>query len=94
MRPSSGSLLERLRCCWYILTMRNFYVSCYAEDMIQEGEDGLIRHPKPGSIKGFYHIDEELFVSCRNGVTESVTLRDLVCDNMIRVITKIKDRRL
>lgn len=94
MKQSSGSLLERLRCCWYILTMRNYYVSCYAEDMIQEGEGGMIDHPKPGSIKGYYHIDEDLFVSYREGVTESVTLRDLICESMIHVITKIKERKL
>lgn len=50
----SGELIERLKCCWYILTMRNFYVSCYANDMIQVNAEGWIEHPKPGSIKGYH----------------------------------------
>ena len=90
----SGGLIERLKCCWYILTMRNFYVSCYANDMIQENAEGRIEHPKPGSIKGYYHIDDEVFVSSVNGTEKTITLRELICDNMIHVINKIKQQSL
>lgn len=90
----TGGFIERLKCCWYILTMRNFYVSCYASDMIQENSDGLIEHPKPGSIKGYYHIDDEVFVSCANGCETTITLRDLICDNITHIVNKIKDRQL
>lgn len=90
----SLGIIERLKCCWFILTMQNFFVSCYANDIMVEGEDGFLEHPRKGSVKGYYHIEDETFISYVNGNESKLTLRDLICDNMIHVINKIKERTL
>lgn len=87
-------MIERLKCCWYILTMRNFYLSCYASDMIEKRADGWMNYPKPNSIKGYYHIDDTVFYNNTNGVENTITLRELICDNMIHVIEKIKNQQV
>lgn len=78
---------ERLKVCFYVLTYRNFYFAAYKSDekMLTENEQHEITGVKDKSIRGFYHIDDVTFSG------NVPTLRHLICDNIIRVVNKIKN---
>ena len=81
---------ERLKVCWYTLTYRNFFFIAYKSDktLLIENEQGEICGVRKKSIHGFYHIDD---VSFEGNIP---TLRNLLCDNMIHTINKIKSNEL
>lgn len=81
---------ERLQVCWYVLTMRNYFFAGYKSDrnMLIENEEGDIIGIRKNTIHCFYHIDNVLFEG------DIKTLRELICDNIIRVVNKIKSYEL
>lgn len=79
-------IIERLRVCWYVLTMRNFLFFAYSKKMIRK--QGEYYELMDKSIHGFYHIDNVVF---EKGVP---TLRHLICDNVIHIVNKIKTNSL
>ena len=84
------NLIERLLVCWYVLTMRNFYFAAYKSDkkMLIEDAQGKIIGIKKKSIHGFYHIDD---VAYEGNIP---SLRYLICENIIRIVNKIKEGKL
>lgn len=78
--------IERLKVCWYVLTLHNFLFFGYKSDkkMLIENEQGEICGVKDKSIHGFYHIDD---VTYEGNIT---SLRQLICENVIHVVNRIK----
>ena len=84
------SWFERLKVCWYALTYRNFFFVAYKSDknLLIENEQEEICGVREKSIHGYYHIDNVLYEG------NISTLRNLLCDNMINIINKIKSNEL
>lgn len=78
--------IERLKVCWYVLTLHNFLFFGYKSDkkMLIENEQGEICGVKDKSIHGFYNIDD---VTYEGNIT---SLRQLICENVIHVVNRIK----
>lgn len=79
-------VLERLKVCYYVLTKRYFYFQCYSKDFVEHDEEGYAIRKKKNQIKGFYHIEDIQF--------NKYTLRDLICEHIIRVVQKIKSKQI
>lgn len=83
------SILERLKVCWYVLTMRNYVFLAYksADKMLNYNDANEVTGVKGKSMHGLYHIEDVQF-------SENITLRSLICENVIRVVKKIKNNEL
>ena len=83
------NFVERLKVCWYVLTMRNYFFAAYKSDRkMLIVKDGKIVGVKENTMHGFYHIDNVLFYG------DGESLRQLVCDDIKRVVNKIKNEEI
>lgn len=71
-------IIERLKVCWYVLTMHNFLFFAYRQDknLFVTNDQGELIGVKDNSIHGFYHIDDVLFTG------DIPSLRHLLCENV------------
>lgn len=83
-------ITERLKVCWYVLTMRNFLFFAYRSDknLFATNDQGELCGVKDNSIHGFFHIDDVSFLG------SIPTLRHLICENAKHILDKIKNNEL
>lgn len=96
-------IVERLRVCWCVLTMRNYFFFAFKshKKLFVVNEDGVITGSRRENVCGICYVDD-VPVKIMGGTAQSEevqpsslrlykNLRDLLCEAVIRLMEKIRE---